>query len=477
MSDVGHSNSFRWGRGCLAALLAAALGFAAVEFLSPEQHVGSGTVAAEVSVRVVPKLAPSADAIRRSMLTNDHLREVAARLRDGNGTDSAAKKADDAATFERWRRQLIVDILPTQSPERRRIRFSALAGGRPAEAAALAETIAVLYAESLTSERWYASIDRLRSAESAADATFDRLLDSLRNNTTARTAPRDSGKSLAKSGAAARAIPVRLPAAEAAPLAATQTELDRELHRLIRQRSELLETLQPAHPQIVALDARLNALQVAGAATHVRRLSNEVEVDLTLPDFEEVPAAPSPSAPTHTVPQTVQVDVHAASGLPPATAEAVRQWQQSRVAVKESLDELLAPAAAEFPVVSTAVAGLQLWEHRAFWRIAAGSLGLILGIAFALPRRGRTAFESAPTPRVSPSPVVPPREEPIAAPPPHPPVSKAAEPRHEQIAAVANFASPSAAAIIETVEQAATATGGPVLGVLVRRRESTSPVA
>lgn len=481
MSAVGYSISFRWGRGLLAALVTAALGLAAVELLSPERHVGNGTVAAEVAVRIVPRLAPSADAIRRSVITTESLREVAARLRG----ETAANQADDAATFERWRRQLAVEILPTGDPQRRRIRFVALTGGRPEEAAALADTIAVRYAESLTAERWYAAVDRLRTAETAADAIFERLLDLLRNSRTAGTARQ------APIAAAAAAAPRDLPSLAATPLAASQSELERELFQLIRQRAVLLETLQPAHPQITALDARLNSLQLAGASTHVRRLSGEEEVDLTLPGFDDPPstAAPTEAVPTLAPPRTAQVKPPSTSGLPPAAVDAVEQWQQSRVGVKVALEQMLEPAAAEFPVVSTTATGLRIWEHRDFWRLSAGALALLVGIALALPRLIKATTSSVPTasPPAAVAPVFESERKPPAAVIATVTPQTAAEPivpgpvAPQPIAATAPaFAEPPAsvpAAVIETVEQASSAAGAPVLGVLLRRREPASTVA
>lgn len=481
MAAADRKTSFRWGRGIVAALLTIALGLAAVELLSPERHVGRGTVASEVTVRVVPRLAPSAEAIRRRISTNENLREVAARLKGGASTEADATNADDLATFESWRRRLVVEIYPTDDGQRRRIRFVAAAAGKPDEAAALVETVAVQYAESLAAERWYGAIDRLRSAEAAADATFDQLHDLLRNNQTASVRS-FSSQLVASHIAAVPSIPRNLPTIAAAPIAATQSELERELFRLVQQRAALLETLQPAHPQVVAIDARLNSLQMVGAGTHVRRMAGEEPLDLTLPDFEEAPKPSLPIIPPTTdrlTSEKLPTPSPASEGLPATTADALRKWQASRAAVKTCLDELLAPAAAEFPVVSTAVSGLQLWEHRAFWRFSVAAIGLLVGIAFAMPRRGSANIEPVHEP-VTTRPIAP-HFEPVAAPTPAPIITEAVPPVPQAVVPPPTVSDisppPSHEPRIETLEQAAAVTGGPVLGVLVRRREPASTVA
>lgn len=446
MPLVVRRNSSRLARFLLVALLASLAAWAVVDTIAPELMYGSGEAAAEVSLRVVPRLTPTADSVRRRVLTTEQLRDVVARLKQSSPSIIPAE-ANDEIIFERWRRLLAVEVRAGSDAQHIRVRFLAPTAGRVRESSALVETIAAQYAGELAAERWYAAVDRLRAAEQISDAACDDLIAQIRG--------------LAPPARAAWINSTQLGAVEATRSYETAAQpADRELLRLIRVRAQLLENLQPAHPQVQAVDARLNALQLAGAGTHIRRMSGEEE--LSLPNFPSL-VSPSEAAPLKTAPTAPSV----ADAVSLPTDDLIRRWQEARAGVQSCLDDLLTPASAEFPVVSTVVSGLQLWGLRNFWRLAAVMLGFVVGLIAVTPWRKSSSavapvspIESKPTePMVPTEPVAAPINSPAAITnpkPESPPSPVAVEPIDDRI---------------HTLDQARAAAGGQLLGTLVRRRD------
>ena len=407
MPLVVRRNSSRLTRFLLVALLASLAAWAVVDTTAPELLYGSGEAAAEVSLRVVPRLTPTADSVRRRVLSTEQLRDVVARLKQASPSIILAE-ANEEIIFERWRRLLAVEVRAGSDAQHIRVRFLAPTAGRVRESSALVETIAAQYAGQLAAERWYEAVDRLRAAEQISDAACDDLIAQIQG--------------LAPPARAALLNSTHFETVDEARSYATAAQsVDRELLRLIRVRAQLLENLQPAHPQVQAVDARLNALQLAGAGTHIRRMSGEGE--LSLPNFPSL-VAPSEAAPLKSAVAAPSV----ADEVSLPTAELIRRWQEARAGVQSCLDDLLAPASAEFPVVSTVVSGLQLWELRNFWRLAAVMLGLIVGLIAVTPWRKSSSavapslpIESAPSePIASAKPVAAPIRSAVAKTDPKP---------------------------------------------------------
>jgi hypothetical protein len=186
-----------------------------------------------------------------------------------------------------------------------------------------------------------------------------------------------------------------------------------------------LETLQPAHPEIAAIDARIDSLRLAASGSAIRRLSAEVESS----------APRSRPLPT--------------TGLPPLVVTAVERLNASRATAEARLNDLLDPTVVEVPMVTTSRGVGRLGELREFWY----GIVCLPAVAIAWLTSRRRALR----------PVV------VA-----PMMQKESSP-----APVVGFTTEVAAVTdddtLRTLEQVAEAVGAPVLGVIVRRNRRQSP--
>lgn len=315
--------SFHFSRFLAVLFVLSAVVAAAIEGLAPHRRFGRPAIAADVEVRVVPRMMPTAETARRRVLSTENLTTVYHRAVDSPEPDTDSADLIDKKMRE-WRRLLAVEVRPSADRERCRIRIVADGAERPVEGARLVEAIAAQYAGDIAAERWYEAVDRLRAAESAVDTAVRQLIRLV------------DGRDLPPSPNVSFSHP-RLMAPDDGPTA----ELEHEIVRLMQIRASLLDTLQPAHPQVAALDARLATLKTAQVnGSPIRRMSAEEDLNLN----------------------------------PPQTAaEAAARVERARTALQIAMEAMLDPAAAEFPVVSTAVTGLNVWSTKPFW-YAVGSL-------------------------------------------------------------------------------------------------------
>jgi hypothetical protein len=463
------STRFHWLRFLVVTLFVAAVGQVIVDRTAPERRFGKPTIAADVEVRVVPRLAPSAAAVRRQALSSESLAAVARRLNVAQSASAAPDEVTVTSAIGLWRRQLAVEVHELGDAERRRVRFVAEGSESTAELTALVEAVAAQYAGDLSAERWYEAVDRLRSAEQQVDTAVAELLAAVERRVAKPT------------NAAGREGPQLFSTA-----AEPSVGLEREIARLIEMRAVMLESLQPAHPQVAALDARLNGLRVAAAnVAPIRRMAGEAELPPTGPIGEAAPAAPA--------------DV----GIEQRAVEAaIQKLQAARGDVRIQMDAMLDPSAAEFPVLTTVVTGTNVWNTRPFWYAAICLPALLLGIAAGWPWR-RSSAAALPRTVRAPKPVSvvePTAAAPVqpAAPSPssrrevprretsQPPVPKPEIPLREPVLAeTVQRELPSTpvveepvslaplARVLNTIEDVAAATGAPV--AVVTRRVTTAP--
>jgi hypothetical protein len=220
-----RQTEFRTGRFVAVAVFLTLVGLGTVEFLAPERYVPGAAAWAEVELSFSGDEPPSAAEVRERALSDANLAAVSERYAVRCGADAQVSGERGA----RWRKQLVVEVRTCGHDDRRRIRFLAERGSDEFADAALLEAIAAQYAADALDER--------RSAEVAASAVAADFVE-----------PREVEPS--------------------------ETVAD-GVAELLRTRARLLETLQPAHPEVVALDARLDALQTAASNSPIRRMSAE----------------------------------------------------------------------------------------------------------------------------------------------------------------------------------------------------------
>lgn len=407
MDAAARKIEFLWGRFVVTLMLCAAVGVAVVEYVRPERYVRPFAASAEIEVRINEQHPPTAEGVRRRALSTANLTGVLHRL-IGRDAESPATDEDDvsAATVDRWRRQIAVEVRPGRRPDRRRIRFQVVEAVSTSEAAVLVEAVALQFASESASDRYFERVDRLRAAdERVAEATAD-LLEVV------RTRGLTSLPSPAQAERLDRVV-------EPVPV-----ELGDELRRLTQLRMQLLETLQPAHPDVAAIDARIDSLGTAAAGSSIRRLSAETETIVPL------------GRPLSTV------------GLPPVVVTAVERLNTARATAEARLHDLLDPTAIDVPSVSTTTGALNLWELRPFW------YGATLFPAFAV------AWLAAGGRRIAPPLAIAPRPTSIE------PVATPSRPIIEAV---------SGDDALRTLDQVAEAVGAPVLGVIVRRNHRQAP--
>lgn len=431
---------FRPLRLLFVCLLTSALGVAVVHETEPERNFDRPTIAADVEVRVVPRLVPTADAVRREALSSDNLAAVCRRLKKVASQSASPAESSISETIGLWRRHIAVEVHDVGDPDRRRIRFLAEGFSDAEQAAAVVEAVATHYSGNLSAERWYASVDRLRAAEEACDVAARELLVAVeRAKPIANTVERREGPNLLSTVDPADSV-------------------RREMSRLVELRSQLMESLQPAHPQILALDARLVNLQAtASAMSPIRRLSAEAEAD--------APAIAEPADSDRATSEAAAKQSERTAASLAAVSAATSRLITLRTAVHQELNSMLDPAAAEFPVVAASASGISLWSKRETWYAVAGLSGLVVGLIVLARQltKVRAASSNAAEPNVD-----------RAA----PPSSGASSFEQSSVGEVFNRTSPSSGdrsnRPLTDVDEATELTGAPVLAVLRRRLQTST---
>src|SRR5688572_2145089 len=139
MDAVQRTHRFRWGRFVALVAIGALLSLAGVEFFAPERFFRLRVASAEVELPFPSAGPPTAEQVRRQALSTANLEVVYRRLTGRSHTEFEVDEAADSVEhFDRWRRQIAVEVR-TSGDRRRRIRFLADDANRTADAAIVAE--------------------------------------------------------------------------------------------------------------------------------------------------------------------------------------------------------------------------------------------------------------------------------------------------------------------------------------------------
>lgn len=155
-----RSFTIRWARLVVVALLLAVVGVVIVDFAKPERRFRAAETVASVQVRVVRNAAPTVESLERRILSNDELQDL---WDDFFAADDAAPTDKREAELVEWRRKLRVDVDSGPIGDLRSIRITWTGLDDVEMGAAIVESLARRYADEVSADRWYGSVDRLRA--------------------------------------------------------------------------------------------------------------------------------------------------------------------------------------------------------------------------------------------------------------------------------------------------------------------------
>lgn len=150
----------RWPRFFVVSLAAAIVGGLLVDFVRPERRFRSAEVTAAVQVRVVRNAAPTVESLERKILNNDELEDL---WDDFFAAEAGSASSRREAELVAWRRRLRVEVDSGPIGDLRSIRVTWTGLEDIDMGAAIVESLARRYADEVSAERWYGSVDRLRA--------------------------------------------------------------------------------------------------------------------------------------------------------------------------------------------------------------------------------------------------------------------------------------------------------------------------
>lgn len=154
-----RSFTIRWTRFVVVALLLAVVGVAIVDFAKPERRFRTAETTASVQVRVVRNAAPTVESLERRILSNDELRDL---WDDFFAKEAGSDHARREAELVEWRRRLRVEVDAGPIGDLRSIRIVWQGLEDLDMGAAIVESLGRRYADEVSADRWYGSVDRLR---------------------------------------------------------------------------------------------------------------------------------------------------------------------------------------------------------------------------------------------------------------------------------------------------------------------------
>lgn len=168
-----RSFTVRWTRLVVVAFVVMVVGVAVVDFTKPERRFRPAETTASVQVRVVRNAAPTVESLQRRILSNDELQDLwddfFAAAKDGSSTGKRE------AELVEWRRRLRVEVDSGPIGDLRSIRISWTGPDDIEMGAAIVESLARRYADEVSAERWYGSVDRLRADVRAVETAAKEL--------------------------------------------------------------------------------------------------------------------------------------------------------------------------------------------------------------------------------------------------------------------------------------------------------------
>jgi len=149
----------RWTRLVVVALLLAAIGVVIVDFAKPERRFRTAETTASVQIRVVRNASPTVESLERRILSNNELQDL---WDDFFAKETGSDQARREAELVEWRRRMRVEVDSGPIGDLRSIRIVWQGPEDLDMGAAIVESLARRYADEVSADRWYGSVDRLR---------------------------------------------------------------------------------------------------------------------------------------------------------------------------------------------------------------------------------------------------------------------------------------------------------------------------
>jgi hypothetical protein len=308
-----------------------------VYFLRPDRWFGEAAVAAVVEVRVVPRFAPTEESVRRDIVSDAYLGAAWNRFRvvkpdevaDANDVLTADRYSERQAQVEAWRGQLEVSIEPNFTDDHRRIRIAHRGESQLATSGELVQFLAARYAGELSAARWYDAAEGLRTAQNQLQSATTALIDAAQ------------GRRAANKSA-------------------------------VLQRTTMANIVRTAAVEEKATAPKLIAPNVV-----------EISGPTAIPTADATSKSVEGVTPTDATREAASAEF-AQAELAVAAADA---------ALRKQLDAVLAPQAAEFPVVIGEAVGQHVGQSASTWYFSAALIGLMAAaIVEAIKSRGTLAI-------------------------------------------------------------------------------------
>jgi hypothetical protein len=357
---------FRRLRFVAVAAACAVLGWILVEFVQPERRFEVVDTVAEIQIRVVPKLAPTPETLERRILSNEALVATWNEIRSdvAGQTSSSSKSSARESELARWRSRLRIELDGEPSDDRRSVRVIWSGLDDLALGTSVVELLAERYADDLSADRWYGSIDRLRTKIKGVEIAASQLLKSART-------PEQIGSGVSASG--------------------SQPYPDDLRYRdLLARRAALAATMQTDHPELQAAEAAVEEAERSFASPPVVVLTSALDGP------EAAPIAPRLIAPNSAT--SLPPSGSRSSATPPVGNFAIAgdRLEKALAELQTQMDDVLLPREAEFPVVTLDRVGLHVGHLRPFWYIGVGLLSLIVSTAVSISRSSSQQPNSQP---------------------------------------------------------------------------------
>jgi len=163
--------AFRKGRFIAVLLVLVVVGVALVDGFQPERRMRTVETVAEIQIRVVPKFAPTTEALERRILSGGFLQGAWDDINHESSTGARrTPSAERDADFKLWRSRLHIELDGEAIDEYRFVRVIWSGLDDLSVGAAVVESLAQQYADEISADRWYDSVDRLRAKVKAVES-------------------------------------------------------------------------------------------------------------------------------------------------------------------------------------------------------------------------------------------------------------------------------------------------------------------
>jgi hypothetical protein len=392
-SSPSRRFAFRRARFIAVALACAVFGGILIEIMQPERRFQTVETIAEVQIRVIPKLAPSVEALERRIFSHEALVATWNDLRaeSAGGAGTAAKNEAREAEISRWRERLRIELIGEPIDDRRSVRVIWSGLNDLPLGTSIVELLAERYADDVSADRWYGSIDRLRTKIKGVEIASKTLLKSSRAEKQAE--PRVSTTST-RTRPNADLPHIEVLQSAAGDASTTHFPSDSRYREFLARRAALAATMQPNHPELQAAEAAVEEAERAFASPPVVVLTSAES------GSRDVASAPLLIAPNSANPLPSSASTKQAVASAGSFDDAGKRLETALQELQTQMDDVLLPREAEFPVVTLDRVGMHVGHLRPFWYAGLGLLSLVVATAVSI---SRTAVQ---VPSPQPAPIV-----------------------------------------------------------------------